>query len=274
MSYPEVIVGTDGSSTASDAVAAAAAIAAATGASLVVATAWYRHLGDPPTPSEEASYPGGGASGHEAAWATETTSDAAAIARRAGVTEIHQATPQGGAADALVGLGEQHPGALLAVGTAGLSDRAERLVGNVPHALSHHAHNDLLLVARGGRDGGWGSVALATDGSATAASACRRGLALAEALEAKATLLTVARNETAGERALERTRHALGAPDLDGAVVTGADVARCLIEAAAGYDLLVIGNKGMSGPSRLLGSVSNRVTHEVPTDILLVNTTR
>jgi hypothetical protein len=41
-----------------------------------------------------------------------------------------------------------------------------------------------------------------------------------------------------------------------------------------GLHLLVLGNKGMSGPSRLLGSVANRVTHHVPTDLLLVNTTR
>ena len=46
------------------------------------------------------------------------------------------------------------------------------------------------------------------------------------------------------------------------------------MEAAREGELLVIGNKGMSGPSRLLGSVSNRVTHDLPTDLLLVNTTR
>ncbi len=57
-------------------------------------------------------------------------------------------------------------------------------------------------------------------------------------------------------------------------MAVGSDVTHTLIEAARGFDLVVIGNKGMSGPSRLLGSVSNRVTHEVPTDILLVNTSR
>jgi nucleotide-binding universal stress UspA family protein len=45
-------------------------------------------------------------------------------------------------------------------------------------------------------------------------------------------------------------------------------------DAASDLDLLVLGNKGMSGPSRLLGSVANRITHRVPTDLLLVNTTR
>jgi nucleotide-binding universal stress UspA family protein len=57
-------------------------------------------------------------------------------------------------------------------------------------------------------------------------------------------------------------------------VVTGGDPVRGLLEVAADSDVLVLGNKGMSGPSRLLGSVANRITHEVPTDLLLVNTTR
>ncbi len=60
----------------------------------------------------------------------------------------------------------------------------------------------------------------------------------------------------------------------DTRVAIGRDVTDTLIEAAADFDMLVLGNKGMSGPSRLLGSVANSVTHHLPTDLLLVNTTR
>ena len=40
-------------------------------------------------------------------------------------------------------------------------------------------------------------------------------------------------------------------------MAVGRDVSDTLIDAAADFDLLVLGNKGMSGPSRLLGSVPN-----------------
>ena len=41
-----------------------------------------------------------------------------------------------------------------------------------------------------------------------------------------------------------------------------------------GYDLLVVGNKGMTGASRFfLGSVPNKVSHHAPTALLIVRTT-
>lgn len=41
-----------------------------------------------------------------------------------------------------------------------------------------------------------------------------------------------------------------------------------------GVDLIVVGNKGMSGAARfLLGSVPNRITHHAPCDVLVVRTT-
>lgn len=275
--YEEVIVGTDGSRTATRAVRSAAALAAALGVPLSVVTAWARRRDDAPVASEEARYPGGVAERHEARWATTTTADAAAVARGLGVTDVRQHTPVGAPADALVRLGEQHPGALLVVGTAGLAERTERVVGNVPHQLTHHAGRDLLLVRSGTDDGPhrWRRVALATDGSRTAARACRRGHALATALAAEVVLLTVDRDRGHGEEVLGRA--AADLPDGDALtreVALAPDAARGLTEAATTYDLLVLGNRRMSGPSRLLGSVSNPVTHHVPTDLLLVDTTR
>ena len=39
-------------------------------------------------------------------------------------------------------------------------------------------------------------------------------------------------------------------------------------------DLIVVGNKGMTGAGRfLLGSVPNRVSHGAPTNVLIVRTT-
>ena len=45
-----------------------------------------------------------------------------------------------------------------------------------------------------------------------------------------------------------------------------------LAERSRDAQLLVLGNRGMSGPSRLMGSVSNRVTHQLSTNLLLVRT--
>ena len=41
-----------------------------------------------------------------------------------------------------------------------------------------------------------------------------------------------------------------------------------------GADLIVVGNKGMTGASRfLLGSVPNKITHHAPCNVLVVRTT-
>ncbi|MEX2503689.1 MAG: universal stress protein [Egicoccus sp.] len=274
--YSHVLVGTDGSKTAGRAVAAASRVAAALGAPLVIITAWQRDLDDPPPLSEESRYPGGNAASQESHWAMEATSDAAAVARSAGVEDVRQLQPIGAPADALLEVADRYPDGLLVVGTAGLNDAGERLVGNVPHQLTHHSPLDLLLVGAGSDpESGWATVGLATDGSKTAGVAVGRGVALAAAVDASPVLFTVARDEDKGRGILERAAASAG---LDGEVgrqvAVGGDVARGLQSAARDFDLLVIGNKGMSGPSRLLGSVSNRITHEVPTDLLLVNTTR
>ena len=269
--YTRVFVGTDGSETAACAVHAAGAVARALSVPAVVATAWYRDQVDD---FEKIAGVGDETStgARNSAWATDVTVDAAALLREAGVEDVRTATPEGGPADGLVRLSDDHPGSLVVVGTVGLDRTADRLLGNVPHQLTHHAHADLLLIARRDCDAGisWGSVALATDGSATAALAVEHGLELATALGASTTLLTVASSEDRGRRTLEAT----GVETDDTRVAIGRDVTSALVEAAADYDLLVLGNKGMSGPSRLLGSVANSVTHDLPTDLLLVNTTR
>ena len=276
--YGEVVVGTDGSGSATCAVHAAVTLAQALDVPLQIATAWYRDQPDEPVPSEKAQMPGGTPAGHESAWATEITSAAAGVARQAGITDVQQIQPIGAPADALVEVGDQLPDALIVVGTRGLDSRSERLVGNVPHQLTHHAHQDLLLVsaARPCDDGrSWNSIALATDGSDTAATACERGHQLADALGIEPTILVVAKDEERGKRVVERAcQRYPSAENLDHEIVVSTAVSDALVDAGAAYDLLVIGNKGMSGPSRLLGSVANRVTHRVPTDLLLVNTTR
>ena len=42
---------------------------------------------------------------------------------------------------------------------------------------------------------------------------------------------------------------------------------------AVDADLIVVGNKGMQGPARILGSVTNTVSHRAPCSVLIVSTT-
>jgi nucleotide-binding universal stress UspA family protein len=45
------------------------------------------------------------------------------------------------------------------------------------------------------------------------------------------------------------------------------------IAAKEGADLIVVGNKGMKGVRRMLGSVPNDVAHQAPCSVLIVDTT-
>lgn len=274
--YSGVIAGTDGSGTATLAVRAAAHIAKALGVRATIITAFERGMFADPPPDIAAQYPEGFEHGAEARWAMDASMDAASTLRGEGF-DARQATVPGEPAKALDDFASDFPGSLIVVGTRGLGQATERIVGNVPHELTHHAHGDVLMITTtdGQRTDGWSTVALGTDGSDTAIDACRRGLALADALGATATLLTAAREEAEGSAVLQRTAAALGRDDLEGRIVlSDGDLGAAVAEAGGEFDMLVMGNKGMSGIRRLLGSVPNTVTHRVPTDLLLVNTSR
>jgi nucleotide-binding universal stress UspA family protein len=53
------------------------------------------------------------------------------------------------------------------------------------------------------------------------------------------------------------------------------DPARAILQVAneVGADLIVVGNKGMKGAGRVLGSVPNEVAHRAPCSVLIVKTT-
>jgi len=57
------------------------------------------------------------------------------------------------------------------------------------------------------------------------------------------------------------------------ATAGGAADAICQVAAEAGADLIVVGNKGMIGMRRVLGSVPNSVAHNAPCSVLIAFTT-
>lgn len=256
-----IVVGTDGSGTAARAVDIAAALALATDAELVVTTVWQEH-------------PDGDGWQGERTWADQVVADAAAVARRAGVEDVATRTPAGEPGAALQTVASEEPATLVVVGSVGLDTGPERRLGSIPHHLTHTAPGDLLLVRPATTPApDWSEVVLTTDGSDTARHATRVGLALAHALGLPATLVSVGRD---GERVADLLRGVAAGLAEDELVlepVVAEDVSEGLAAAAADRGLLVLGNRGMRGLSRLLRSVPDDLVHHLPSDLLLVNTT-
>ena len=119
-------------------------------------------------------------------------------------------------------------------------------------------------------------ILVGTDGSKTAAKAVDRAVEVAASSGAALTILSVGKPDKAGAVvAAEAARHAGAGVAIDTKVVD-ADAVEGLVREAAdsGVDLLVMGNKGMTGLTRFLrGSVPNKVAHHLPCSLLIVKTT-
>jgi nucleotide-binding universal stress UspA family protein len=139
----KIIVGTDGSDTAKQAVAEAVRFAKALDAELHVVTAF-----EPVRRAKIVGAPEGAA----AFWgpltndlARSTIDEAAASVRAAGVTvEPHMI--QKDPADALLDVAREVDASLIVVGSQGMSG-ARRLLGSVPNKVSHEARCNVLIVS-------------------------------------------------------------------------------------------------------------------------------
>ena len=125
------------------------------------------------------------------------------------------------------------------------------------------------------RDGGGAvrRILVATDRSESADRAVRWAADMAERYEAELLVLqVVAERAAAVLPELERFAESLGARAL---VETADDPSDGICRAAAQEkaDVLVVGNVGMSGRREfLLGNVPNRVSHNAPCTVVIVNT--
>jgi nucleotide-binding universal stress UspA family protein len=120
-------------------------------------------------------------------------------------------------------------------------------------------------------------VLVGTDGSATASRAVDRAVEVAAAAGARLTILAVGPDDDATEIVRrEAARVADAGVEIETDVQAG-EPSKALVETASrgGYDLLVVGNRGMTGASRFLrlGSVPSRVMHRLPCTLLIVKTT-
>ena len=133
----------------------------------------------------------------------------------------------------------------------------------------------------------YSAIVVGTDGSETAREAARQATGLAATVGARIELVSAYQPVPEGgpegwsvsphdevERALREAAGEIAAAGVE--VTTYArqgDPAAALLDVAEerGADLIVVGNKGMTGADRfLLGSVPNKVTHHAPCSVLVI----
>ena len=119
-------------------------------------------------------------------------------------------------------------------------------------------------------------VLIATDGSVTAGHAAEVGIDVAKASKAEALLLHVG-DPKDGKKVLSQAEKGLKPSGVTISTMSvSGDPADMICEVAERerVDLIVVGNKGMTGAKRfLLGSVPNQVSHHSPCNVLIVKTT-
>ena len=127
------------------------------------------------------------------------------------------------------------------------------------------------------------TIVVGTDGSKTAARAIRHAAALAKQSSADLYLVRAYRignhDEAEAQEDVERDLHhdllALSAEGVEAEAFARVGPAADVILDVARWkeaDLIVVGNRSMHGPRRILGSVSNAVSHHAPCTVLLVPT--
>ena len=142
------------------------------------------------------------------------------------------------------------------------------------------------------------SIVVGTDGSDTATQAVRQAIALARAVGARIELVSAYEPVTDArlhervhvpedlhwivnpredvEATLEEAAREIRAAGVEVEVFARqGDPADAILDVAEerGSDLIVVGNKGMTGAKRfLLGSVPNKISHHAPCSVLIIRT--
>jgi nucleotide-binding universal stress UspA family protein len=143
--FRSIVVGTDGSDTATQAVRQAVDLAGAVGAKLELVSA-YAPVSQQRLSEERRQAP------EDLQWAinpredVETTlEEAAKIARETGVP-VELYARQGDPADAILDVAEEQEADLIIVGNKGMTGAKRFLLGSVPNKVSHHAPCSVLII--------------------------------------------------------------------------------------------------------------------------------
>jgi nucleotide-binding universal stress UspA family protein len=137
------------------------------------------------------------------------------------------------------------------------------------------------------------TVVVGADGSASAADAVQQAIELVKLTGGKLHIVSAYRPQQMRLSGSEEFSRALDTGDVADAVLAdlssrarsaGVQVeihgkagspadAICEVATEVGADLIVVGNKGMKGVRRVLGSVPNSVAHQAPCSVLIAATT-
>ena len=252
MAYKRIVHGTDGSASSARAAQVACAITAANNAELIVV-----HVRVPGDAGAEQTL------SRSTAWC-----EAAGVKARKLTGELLDGRP----AEAVIEFAEQRDAGLVVV-SGGRGQQYS--LGDVAHRLSHHARCDLLIVSdRAPSEGRYTHLLLATDGSKTADRAARKAYDLADSLGARVTMVFVGHPAT-GELVTADTVATYAGEVPTEVVIVSGDATREILDAARRVeaDLIVIGNKGMTGAKRFFtASVPGRVSEQADRDVLVCRT--
>jgi nucleotide-binding universal stress UspA family protein len=143
--FDRIVVGTDGSETATEAVATAVELAKISKAKLEIVSAYE------PIPQQRLREEGEGISG-DVSHAINPREDvqfvldkAAAVAKKAKVDVVTHPR-EGDPADAILDVAEENDADLVLVGNKGMTGARRFLLGSVPNKISHHAPCDVWIV--------------------------------------------------------------------------------------------------------------------------------
>jgi nucleotide-binding universal stress UspA family protein/nitrite reductase/ring-hydroxylating ferredoxin subunit len=252
VAYKRIVHGTDGSASSVRAGEVAGAITVANNAELIVA-----HVQVP-----------GDAAARDTLAAAVTACEAAGVRARKLTGQLLEGRP----AETLVEFAEQRDAGLLVV-SGGRGQQYS--LGDVAHRLSHHSRCDLLIVSdRAPQEGRYTHLLLATDGSKTADRAARKAYDLAESFQARVTMVFVGHPAT-GELVTADTVATYAGSVPTEVVILSGDPTREILDAAkrVDADLIVIGNKGMTGAKRFFtASIPGRISEQADRDVLVCRT--
>lgn len=143
--FKSIVVGTDGSETATQAVREAVDLAKAVGAKLELVSA-YEPVSNQRLQTERRDAP------EDVQWSISpkedveaTLSQAAEIAQAAGVN-VEQFARRGDPADAILDVAEESEADLIIVGNKGMTGAKRFLLGSVPNKVSHHAPCSVMII--------------------------------------------------------------------------------------------------------------------------------
>jgi nucleotide-binding universal stress UspA family protein len=143
--FGSIVVGTDGSETANEAVRQATDLAKAVGAKIHVVSA-FEPVGNQRLREERTQVP------DDMQWMVNIREDVDATLRKAAEqleeagVQVETFARQGDPADAILDVAEEEDADLIIVGNKGMTGAKRFLLGSVPNKVSHHAPCSVLII--------------------------------------------------------------------------------------------------------------------------------